>query len=532
MNCPFYNSPHPLCIEAAQHLILDIAQHPEWQEEVEKGKMFGVLVTDNDVLWAYSGQILGRSDWQGYVPAVFDYLEEGGYFKTHEAEIVSINHQIEELSASQELCSARQNLYTIEEQARQSVEEYRQYMSECKMKREKEREKGDADESKLIRESQFQKAELRRIKTSWKTKTEEARLHLQQLQDVISSLKNKRKLLSDHLQDWLFRNFVMLNGKGEKKSITDIFHDWAISTGSKSIIPPSGSGECCAPKLLQYAFLHHLQPLAIAEFTIANAFSDAEDAQPEWREACQSRCAPILNWMLQGVEVEENPLHCQEEREILDIIYEDEHIIAVDKPAGMLSVPGRTERRSALDILRTMRPKETDLMMVHRLDMQTSGILIAAKNLETYKDLQKLFASHAGVKKTYIAILEGVLSQPIGTEGRISLPLRSDYLNRPRQVVDHKEGKESITLYKIIGKKNGHSVLELHPVTGRTHQLRVHCAHSEGLGMPILGDDIYGHHADRLHLYATEISFLSYRLSLHHSQPAENIIQVGNDHEE
>ena len=368
----------------------------------------------------------------------------------------------------------------------------------------------------------------------------------------------------------------MLNAKGEKKNLLDIFSEWAERTGSKCVIPPSGSGECCAPKLLQYAYIKGLKPVEIAEicpspalwasspqgarrklpsfaenvigntnFTLAPWGEDARRAGEglsfSFRPACQSRCKPILDWMLQGLEVEANPLEEPEERTSLPILFENESIIVVDKPEGMLSVPGKSKRKSALDILREMRPDCPDLIMAHRLDMQTSGVLIAAKTMEVYREVQKsltkpsqregcIIDSIEAIKttaeknyinspslregrgrllKTYFALLEGVLPMPVGTKGEISLPLSSDYLNRPCQKVDYENGKDALTLYEVMGEVEmegqPRTLLKLQPITGRTHQLRVHCAHPDGLGMPILGDDLYGKHAKRLYLHAQEV---------------------------
>ena len=525
LNSPFYYTPSARCEEAVSSLLAIIRFHPEWNEEVRKGKTFGVLITENETLFAYSGQMLGQYDIEEFVPPVFDYLDEKGYFKIHEAEIVNINKDIDRLAASDELRQAREALYEAEAEkpvlphsrdVDPTSEEYEAY----------------------CRQRQFEKGEYRRQKTVWNEKVAECRNALQVIQDQITSLKQERKRKSDALQHWLFEHFEMLNAKGEKKNLLDIFSEWAKRTGSKCIIPPSGSGECCAPKLLQYAYLKGLKPVEIAEicpspalwasspqgarrklpsfaenvigntnFTLAPWGEDARRAGEglsfSFRPACQSRCKPILDWMLQGLEVEANPLEEPEQRTTLPILFENESIIVVDKPEGMLSVPGKSKRKSALDILREMRPECPDLIMAHRLDMQTSGVLVAAKTMEVYKEVQKGFAASPP------ALLEGILPMPVGTKGEISLPLSSDYLNRPCQKVDYENGKESLTLYEIMGEVEiegqPRTLLKLQPVTGRTHQLRVHCAHPDGLGMPILGDDLYGKHAKRLYLHAQEV---------------------------
>ena len=579
MNNPFYYTPSARCEEAAMVILKHIQDHPEWHEEVRGGKTFGVLITESETLYAYSGQMLGRYDIDGFVPPVFDYLDEKGYFKIHEVEIVNINKEIDRLSASDELHQAREALYEAEKakpvlppsrNIDPSSDEYEAY----------------------CRQRQFEKGEYRRQKAVWNDRIAECRNALQTIQDHITSLKQERKRKSDSLQHWLFENFVMLNANGEKKNLLDIFSEWAERTGSKCVIPPSGSGECCAPKLLQYAYIKELKPVEIAEicpspalwasspqgarrklpsfaenvigntnFTLAPWGEDARRAGEglsfSFRPACQSRCKPILDWMLQGLDVEANPLEEPEERTSLPILFENENIIVVDKPEGMLSVPGKSKRKSALDILREMRPDCPELIMAHRLDMQTSGVLIAAKTMEVYREVQRMWnnkqlqpltcpsgilsprgeekvtnetlkdapqrkkvisSSPLGERmpvgqvrgfKTYFALLEGILPMPVGTKGEISLPLSSDYLNRPCQKVDYENGKEALTIYEVMGEVEvegqPRTLLKLNPITGRTHQLRVHCAHPDGLGMPILGDDLYGKHAKRLYLHAQEI---------------------------
>ena len=550
MNNPFYYTPSARCEQAVSVILTHIQNHPEWHEEVQKGKTFGVLITESETLYAYSGQMLGRYDIEGFVPPVFDYLDEKGYFKIHEAEIVNINKEIERLSASDELRQAREALYEAEaskpvlppsRNINPSSDEYEAY----------------------CRQRQFEKGEYRRQKAVWNEKVANCRNALQAIQDRITSLKQERKRLSDSLQHWLFEHFVMLNARGEKKNLLDIFSEWAEKTGSKCVIPPSGSGECCAPKLLQYAYIKGLKPVEIAEVTLApnpvpspargkGVVTQYPQETPIrnqdyiipfprageglglgafYRLACQSRCKPILDWMLQSLEVDANPLEEEEQHTTLPILFENESIIVVDKPEGMLSVPGKSKRKSALDILREMRPDCPELIMAHRLDMQTSGVLIAAKTMEVYKEVQKTlsplplkggepvcgrkspFKGDLEGRKTYFALLEGVLPLPVGTKGEISLPLSSDYLNRPCQKVDYENGKEALTLYEVMGEVEvegqPRTLLKLHPVTGRTHQLRVHCAHPDGLGMPILGDDLYGKHAKRLYLHAQEVAIIA-----------------------
>lgn len=499
LNNPFYYEPRPLCKEAAKEIISDVNRHPEWCDEVANGKTFGVLIgcraelpdagdaAKRIVLWAYSGQILGRSDWKGYVPAVFDYLQPDGFFKQEEARIVAINHEIERLECSPELANATQRLAEVRESGQKEIEDYQRFMAESKST--------PMPEADYIKMRQFQKAEFRRLKKKV-VEAENASLALQNsIFARIKGLKSERKRASDALQQWLFAHFEMRNANGESRNLLQIFSDWAARTGSKCNVPPSGSGECCAPKLLQYAYVNGIKPMEIAEFQIYNG-------EPKFIGACMSRCAPILDWMLRGQTVEPNPLEQQDDTLTLAVLYEDEDIIAVDKPAGMLSVPGRSARRSAYDILRQMRPECSRLMMLHRLDMQTSGVLLAAKSFEAYRRFQRYFTHHNNINKVYYALLDGVLPMEKGTCGEISLPLRADYMARPRQLVDYADGKKAVTRYEIMGEIDGHTLVRLQPLTGRTHQLRIHCAHPDGLNCPILGDELYGRKAERMYLHA------------------------------
>lgn len=474
----------------------------EWEEEIHQGKMFGILIVrDSDLnvgyLKAYSGQIGGRQDWRGWVPAIFDYLQPDGYFKQHEAEITHINHEIIRLLSSDVHRINCARLAKAEKEAEEQIKDYKERMAQCKQRRDIRRQEGEPEET-LMRESQYMKAELRRLKHRLDERLSGLRSTVSQHENNIFLLRAKRKRLSDNLQAWLFSQFTMLNGKGEKKTLTEIFADTPAG------IPPSGAGECCAPKLLQYAYSHSLQPIAIAEFWWGESPVGEIRRHLDFYPACQGKCRPILDYMLQGIDTEPNPLEEEETVNTLRTIYEDGWLVAVDKPAGMLSVPGKVKRTSAQEILARQYGNDSAIYCVHRLDMQTSGLLLFAKDESVQRAMQRAFALRE-VKKTYRAVLEGIYEGD--HHGTISLPLSADYYNRPRQRVDYEGGKSAETHYEIIGSADGHSIVRLSPLTGRTHQLRVHCAHTDGLGIPIAGDDLYGHHADRLMLHAEEIVF-------------------------
>ncbi len=318
--------------------------------------------------------------------------------------------------------------------------------------------------------------------------------YFQEEEERISSMPPgvKRKQRSQALQKWLFEQFHFLNALGKTASLPDIF-------GKKT--PPSGSGECCAPKLLQYAFLHGYHPLCMAEFWMGRPPKDEIRQEGDFYPACRSRCKPILEWMMQGLEVEVNPLleNYQKTIQQLRVLYEDANIIVVDKPSGMLSVPGKDDLPSLADIL-----KDKGAVMVHRLDMDTSGLMVIARNEAAYHHLQEQFIHHT-IHKRYSALLEN--SMKIGSTGKIDLPICPNPYDRPRQIVNKEYGKRSITRYEIVDNIHGHALVHLWPETGRTHQLRVHMAHPSGLGNPIVGDRLYGHVDKRLMLCADELTF-------------------------
>lgn len=495
----------------------DIESHAEWREEVARGKMFGVLIVEPGAhydstmvheldgeyaLFAYSGQILGRSDWAGYVPAIFDYLQPNGYFKLHEAAISELNRRVREAEQSPALTALRHCLAEAREQAEQGVADYKAYIKAHKATR-------------TIEEAQYQNAELRRIKQRGAAIVAEAEQRVKEKEEKIQRMKQERKERSDALQRWLFTQHQLTQPSGEKQSLLKVFTDYAKRTGSKQTMPPSGTGECCAPRLLDYANAHGMKPLALAEFWYGASPRGEIRHHGSFYEPCQAKCVPIL-WSMMPREM----MQRREEKEAakLAVLYEDDSLIAISKPHGMLSVPGRASTTDAETLLRSMRPDVPFLKMVHRLDMDTSGILLAAKSQEVFVMMQKLFARHEDVHKEYVALVSGKGEIVQQDEGIVSLPLAADFENRPRQRVDHAEGKEAVTHYEFMEKDPQQNVAEkkgtvravrLRPVTGRTHQLRMHCAHPEGLDSPIVGDPLYGNvPAPRMYLHAEVLEFM------------------------
>ena len=537
MNNPLDYQPHPLCIAVCKELQTYLSERKDWREEIDKGKMFGVLIVENakpepgaseiGYLAAYSGQIGGRSDWDDFVPAVFDYLQPDGYFKTHEAEISDINQRIKQLEGNEHIKEAKSLIQQLQEERKQTIAAYQEKMKEAKAKRDARRKTGNLtpeEEAEMVKESQFMKAELRRLKKSLSEKTT-LETEYEVFQADILRLKQLRKTLSDALQQWLFSQFRMQNHEGKMKDLLEIFRDAALRDypqatlatsriAALKMVPPAGSGECCEPKLLQYAYLHGYRPLQMAMFWWGESPKEEIRHHLQFYPACNGKCKPILHWMLPD-RVFDSKIA---EKQALETIYEDDQLAVIYKPSGLLSVPGKdSSQPSVYSIMRKKYPAASSPLIVHRLDMATSGLMIIAKTDFAYHRLQNEFLHHR-VQKKYIAIIgckdqeacDKIWDSSIASgKQKISLPLMPDYLDRPRQIVNHEQGKEAITEYEVLDRIDAtHLRLALYPKTGRTHQLRVHCAHHEGLNAPILGDPLYGNEkASRLHLHAEEITF-------------------------
>ena len=528
MNNPLDYQPHPLCIAVCKELQTYLSEREDWREEIDKGKMFGVLIVENaqpasgapkiGYLAAYSGQIGGRSDWDDFVPAVFDYLQPDGYFKTHEAEISGINQSIRKLEANTHMKEAKGLILQLQEERKHTIAAYQEKIKKAKAKRDARREAGNLnpeEEAEMVKESQFMKAELRRLKKSLSEKTS-LETEYEAYQADILSLKQLRKTLSDALQQWLFSQFRMQNHEGESKDLLEIFRDAALRDypqatiatsriAALKMVPPAGSGECCEPKLLQYAYSFGYKPLQMAMFWWGESPKEEIRHHLHFYPACNGKCKPILQWMLPASTFEPAAVDLSLYNKV-ETLYEDREIAVIHKPEGLLSVPGKDAAQpSVYALMRSKYPEATGPLIVHRLDMSTSGVMMIAKTEFAYHRLQKAFLNHQ-IQKKYVAIISGKV---IPEKGIISLPLMPDYLDRPRQIVDHEQGKEAITEYEVLEPvDDSHLRIALYPKTGRTHQLRVHCAHQEGLNAPILGDPLYGNEkAARLHLHAEEITF-------------------------
>ena len=504
---PFCYTPHPLCVMAAEEVQNYLSKQSDWQEELSQGKMFGVLIVQTEdgsigYLTAFSGILAGKNIHPYFVPPVYDLLQPQGFFKIEEENISTINRRICRLEEDKKYIDLLSDLTQTTQSAQDALSIAKTQLKEAKEKRELLRKTGQLDakeEADLIRESQFQKAEYKRLERSWKDKIASLQVEAGNWEKQIQELKAERKVRSAALQQQLFEQFRMLNYRGEVITLCDIFEQTVHKP------PPAGAGECAAPKLLQQAYLHHWKPIAMAEFWWGNSPKNEVRHHGYYYPACKGKCEPILRHMLQGLEVEANPMQQEAERgnEKLNIVYEDQWLLIINKPAGMLSVPGKERQTSIYDLAREAYPEAEGPMIVHRLDMATSGLLIIAKDKKTHQHLQAQFKNRS-IRKKYIALLDGIVPED---EGTIELPLCPNPLDRPRQMVNTQYGKPAITYYQVLERTDKYTRIAFYPHTGRTHQLRVHAAHLSGLHCPIIGDELYGKKDKRLYLHAESIEF-------------------------
>ena len=515
---PFCYEPIPLAKRAALELQHYLTNQTDFSHNfglddslpgTPIGKMFGVLVVltkDNKLAYlaAVSGKLAGTNQHTYFVPPVFDMLTEKSFFLLEEEQINQLNRRIETLEESKDLAQAKESLSQITAQYTNELRVMRLLHKKNKLERKAFRELHQHDLSfteikeDLIKQSYRDQHHFDVLKKESQVAIQASTERLAALENAIKLLKEERKQKSAELQQRLFRQYQFLNSKGEKKDVLRIFQE------KSNIQPPAGAGECAAPKLLQYAYLHHLKPIALAEFWWGKSPSLEVRKHEHYYPACRGKCEPILGHMLQGLSLEENPmLQPTHVNPGLDIIYEDDDLFVINKPTELLSVPGIHVKDSVQTRILAAYPELEEPVIIHRLDMSTSGIMLLAKNKMAHQIIQRQFIEHE-VEKRYTAILDGLISTD---EGLIDLPLRVDLDDRPRQVVCYTHGKPAQTKYKVVEQKNGKTRIHFFPLTGRTHQLRVHAAHQLGLHTAILGDDLYGRRDERLHLHAGYIRF-------------------------
>lgn len=505
---PFCYTPHPLCILAAKEVQSYLTRQTAWKDELRQGKMFGVLIVQTEhgetgYLAAFSGILAGKNLHPFFVPPVYNLLQPQGFFKIEEENISSINRNIRQLENDKAYAALSAELARTIQSAENILATAKAQLKEAKTAREqrrKEKELNAQEEAELIRESQFQKAEYKRLERSWKARITTLQTQTEDWERRISALKSERKTRSAALQQKLFEQFGMLNYRGEVENLCEIFGQTVHKT------PPAGAGECAAPKLLQQAYLHGWKPIAMAEFWWGDSPKTEIRHHGHYYPACKGKCEPILQHMLQGLQVEENPMlkRMQVPSQNLEIVYEDPWLSVINKPAGMLSVPGKEDAVSVYSLMREQYPEADGPLTVHRLDMATSGLMLIAKTKRVHQNLQAQFKNRL-VRKRYVALLEGIVPKDKDT---VDLPLCLNPLDRPRQMVHTEHGKPAITDYQVLERLDGKRTrIVFYPRTGRTHQLRIHAAHPLGLHCPIIGDELYGEKADRLYLHAEYLEF-------------------------
>lgn len=516
LDYPFYYDPKPLAVEAAKRLQARLEEenfnHNFGIGQTERGnaigKMFGVLVVQTSsgeigYLAGFSGKLGDKNHHEGFVPPVFDILEEEGFFKKGEVELNELNRKIESIENSPEFSESIQFLEQFKKESKEKVNQFKSYLKSEKQKRDEIRLKNKGFLSqvefeklndKLKNESISQQLEFKKLKKSLAEQIFDLERNTFEEHQNLKEIRAKK---SAQLQQAIFNKYTFLNSKKQNKNLLEIFSNTVFK------VPPAGAGECAAPKLFQYAFLNDLKPICMAEFWWGMSPDSEVRVHKQFYPACRGKCEPILEHMLDGIKVEDNPMLKQAEVGDLEIVFEDEWLLLVNKPTEFLSVPGKELKDSILERIKIKYPNATGPLLVHRLDMSTSGLLLVAKSEEIYKNLQSQFIQRK-VKKTYIAILDGIVNEK---EGTINLPLRVDLEDRPKQMVCYEHGKNALTHYKVLEIKDNKTRIEFFPITGRTHQLRVHAAHHLGLNCPIVGDDLYGTKGQRLHLHAAQIEF-------------------------
>lgn len=515
---PFYYEPHPLTRIAAAELqhyletLTDLDHNfglsPD-KEGLVIGKMFGVLVVADaegklGYLSAFSGKLADSNDHPRFVPPVFDMLVENSFFLKEQEVISAVNTRLEALCQDENYLRLKQEVAQLSARAATEIAALKQQQKLNKEARRKQREiPRDTEEEYAQVEAELAKQSiqdhflLKDLKKHWELQLEEKEARLATYEASIEALKTERKERSGALQQQLFDQYVFLNKAGKTKSLHEIFSATAFGQ------PPSAAGECAAPKLLQYAFANGYDPLAFGEFWWGASPKSEIRKHKLFYPACAGKCKPILAHMLEGMPLEENPfLHAAEQNGPLDIVYEDEALMVINKQAGLRSVPGVNIADSVYTRLKHLLNAEP--YMVHRLDMDTSGLLVVAKSQHIHRHLQMQFLKRM-VSKRYRALLSKSIAEQ--EEGIIELPLCPDPFNRPRQLVCFTNGKKSITEWKVVSRDNATTKVDFWPLTGRTHQLRMHAAHELGLNAPIVGDDLYGTAAERMYLHAAYIEF-------------------------
>ena len=521
LDYPFFYKPHPIAELASKELQEYLENQTDFEhnfglkpndELAPIGKMFGVLVCKNDngevgYIAAFSGKLANTNQHKHFVPPVFDMLNVDGFFLQQEIRLNEINAIIDQLEANKKYIQLKLELIDFDEQANFKISEGKELLKFNKKDRKQQRaqivpllseEEAIAYEEDLVKQSLRDKHEFRVLNHEIETKRNDILTEINVFETEINALKEERRTKSNSLQNQLFDQYQFLNQNKTKKGLREIFQETVFQQ------PPAAAGECAAPKLFQYAFQNNLEPICMAEFWWGDSPKSEVKKHKHFYPACTGKCEPILGHMLEGMTIDDNPLIQQNNYgDKLEIIYQDDDIVVVNKPEEFLSVPGIEIKDSVYIRIKNQFPKAIGPIIIHRLDMATSGILVLALNKESHRLIQQQFIKRK-VEKRYIALLDGNVEND---EGFIDLPLRVDLDDRPRQMVCYEHGKPAQTKYKVIKRKDNKTLILFYPITGRTHQLRMHASHHLGLNTPILGDDLYGKSANRLHLHAEYLEF-------------------------
>ncbi len=516
---PFCYKPHPLSVLAAQELQQHLETQTEWHHDfgldgLNKdsnnhaiGTMFGVLVVQNEqgeigYLSAFSGAIAGQTQLPHFVPPVFDTQQTDPEIHARQTELAAITSEITSVESSPRFVELQQQYSQAKTQAEQESEAFRLQMIEQRKQRKLQRKAAEQSDDeafkteefhRLARESAYDKHQQKALRQQWQQTLQSLSEQLEADTTVLAELKAKQAKLAAQLEQSIHSQYRFVNQFGEYKDLNQLFDETL-----------QGAGDCAIVKLLQYAFSHGLTPLAMAHFWWGQSPAPQMLKHKYFYEASKNKCEPILAHMLAGIAIDDNPLEQNPaEGKELTIVYQDDDMVIINKPAEFLSVPGKTIVDSVYSRMQAMFPDSDSPLIVHRLDMSTSGLIVIALTKDAHKALQKQFIERT-VEKRYVALLEGISE---ADDGIIDFPMRVDLDDRPRQIVCYQYGKPAQTKWQVLERKNGRTKVYYYPKTGRTHQLRVHSAHIKGMNMPIVGDDLYGQKGDRLCLHAQYLAF-------------------------
>lgn len=505
---PFVDSPHSLAATAARRLQAKLENDIPFDHDFfidGGGKMFGVLVVRDKqgrlgYLSAFSGMLDDGWTKDGFAEPLFELTAINAFLPQGEQAIAQLVELRRELMESSEYTHAQEQLSSMETHSKRLQLDLQRAHLNNKSARKIRREQANLtqDDEALARlsfESQQDKRERRVLRVKLLEQVKKAEKGFRVYSEQSNQLEKQYQNISRELQKRVFDCYGINSIGGQSVELQQLF---------EAKLPPGGTADCAAPKLLAMAIQYSYQPIAIAEFWWGASPLSGVRHHKQYYPSCRGKCGPLLPFMLQGLDVQITPsLPIDAPAEEPPAVYEDDDIVVVNKPSGMLSVPGIDYADSVELRMQHRYPHATGALMVHRLDMSTSGLLLVAKNAAAHKNLQAQFIERR-VKKRYVAILDGVLEKD---SGEVNLPLRVEIDDRPRQRVCDKHGKAALTHWEVVDRSDTQTRVWFYPHTGRTHQLRLHASHKRGLAAPIAGDELYGVRSDRLKLHAERLEF-------------------------